>query len=559
MSIVGTSTWSMATAYPLQRKTFYANGRYWVFYTNGTNLVYKTSTDGITWSASTTVRVCAYGEFFSIWFDGTYVHYAYAAGSIKYKRGIPESEGTITWSADEQTVATTYNNAYYPFISVDTSGYVWIGYIDSSGGYHPYVIKSGNNDGTWGSTPEGFPYLLSATTGSFCVEVIPLTAGKMLAIYVKLETPVKAKRWTGSEWGAEISVTSNIKDDYAFSAVAENDDVHLVFLKVTSNDIVYAKYIYTSNLWGTEVTVQASVTEDSYPTLSINIVNNYLYCFWAGSPTADHVYYKKSVAGTWDADPTDWINESVDLLTSYQELTSFYKDFNYKIGLVYMTKKTSLYNVKFEYLTVLEDLTTYTAYNRHKFWGIAEHPYNLEWTSLLLDSILCKNESCYFFKYSDIPFSNTTEINFDIKLISAEPDAYGYVIVLSDLEGTLDSISLAGNYIAVYFVGSADPEEPQYLAFNTYTFSGETWYELDWDCSLDTWYYCNLTYDSINKDAILKIYSDLERTVLITTLIVPYSLDFNFSWIYAANTWFTNPNDNKLSVQKVANIIILSK
>jgi hypothetical protein len=354
-NVIGTSTWGMATAYPLQRKTFYANGRYWAFYTNGTNLVYNTSTDGITWDDTQTVRACLYGEFFSIWFDGIYVHYAYASGSLYYRRGTPQSNGIISWSADEQTVSTTYNAAYYPFVSVDTLGYAWIGYIDSSGGYHPYVIKSGNNNGTWGTTPTGFPYLLSATTGSFCVEIIPLTNSKMLAVYVKFETPIKAKRWTGTEWGIEKSVTSNIKDDYAFSAVAKGDDVHLVFLKLTPNNIIYVKYTYTSDLFGVEVTVQASVTADSYPTLSIRTAKNILYCFWAGSPTANHIYYKKYIDEIWSANPIDWIDESIDSLTSYQELTSFYEvGNNNKIGLLYETKSASPYNVKFGNLTLEE-------------------------------------------------------------------------------------------------------------------------------------------------------------------------------------------------------------
>lgn len=353
-NVIGQSTWSMATAYPHQRKTFYANGRYWAFYTNGPNLVYNTSTDGITWDDTQTIRACLYGEFFSIWFDGEFMHYAYANGFIYYRRGTPQSNGIINWSADEQTVSTTYNAAYYPFVSVDTLGYAWVGYIDSSGGYHPYVIKSGNNDGTWGTTPTGFPYLLSATTGAFCVEIIPLTNGKMLAVYVKFETPVKAKRWTGTEWGIEKSVTSNIKDDYAFSAVAKNDDVHLVFLKLTPNDIIYTKYTYASESFGAEVTVQASVTADSYPTLSIRTSKNILYCFWAGSPTANHIYYKKYVDEIWSANPIDWIDESADSLSSYQELTSFYETGINKIGLLYETKLANPYNVKFGSLTLEE-------------------------------------------------------------------------------------------------------------------------------------------------------------------------------------------------------------
>ena len=174
-SLVGTSTSTSATWYPFQRKSFYANGRFWVFYSDGTNMVYRTSTDGSTWSSATTVRACTYGYKFSIWFDGTYLHYAYGSSSaIYYRRGTPNSDGTITWSAAEQTVSTTYNSARYPMISVDSNGYVFVGYSDYDGtNRYPYVIKSGNNDGTWGTTPSGFPYQLSTASATWGVSVVP--------------------------------------------------------------------------------------------------------------------------------------------------------------------------------------------------------------------------------------------------------------------------------------------------------------------------------------------------------------------------------------------------
>jgi hypothetical protein len=58
-----------------QRHTFYANGRFWVFYSDNTNIIYKTSTDGSSWSSATTVRAAVMCSEFSVWFDGTYVHY----------------------------------------------------------------------------------------------------------------------------------------------------------------------------------------------------------------------------------------------------------------------------------------------------------------------------------------------------------------------------------------------------------------------------------------------------------------------------------------------------
>jgi len=317
---VGTSTTVYAINWSYQRKSFYANGRFWVFYCDGTNMVYKTSTDGSTWSSATTVRADTDAGLFTIWFDGTYLHYAYASSSpIYYRRGTPNSDGTITWSAAEQTVSTTYNQASSPMVSVDSNGYVWIGYYDYTGSaYYPYVIRSGNNDGTWGTTPSGFPYQLSTTAATYYVSIIPLTAGKMLAVYASNGATVKAKRWDGSAWGTEVATTSTIYYGYYHSVVAQGDDAHLVFLKPTSYDIVYVKYTYSSNSFGTETTLRAgngaTAAASSAPVISINTLTNDLYVFWAGYPTSNHIYYKKYTASTstWES-TVDWISETATL------------------------------------------------------------------------------------------------------------------------------------------------------------------------------------------------------------------------------------------------------
>jgi len=359
-STVGTSTNVGATLYPFQRKSFYANGRFWVFYSDGTNMVYCTSTDGSTWSAATTVRAATVGYMFSVWFDGTYLHYAYAsASSIYYRRGTPNSDGTITWSADEQTVSTTYNKAYYPMVSVDSNGYVWIGYRDYDGTYYyPYVIKSQYNNGTFGT---GTITQFSTTSDlTWRVSIVPLTSGKMLAVYAGSGITVRAKKWDGSAWGTEVFTTSTTCSCNYYSAVAQGDDVHLTFLKSSGYNILYVKYTYSSNSFGSETTLQAGATDTSTPVLSIDTATNDLYVFattkTTGTPsgwTANHIYYIKYTAsssswGSW----TDWIDESTEVLTYADRLTCFYKDYGSKIGLEYMTKTASPYNVKFAYLSL---------------------------------------------------------------------------------------------------------------------------------------------------------------------------------------------------------------
>ena len=550
-SVVGTSTIDYATRFSFQRKAFYANGRFWVFYSDGTNMVYSTSTDGVTWTTPTAIRYASYGYYFSVWFDGTYVHYAVArridGEGAFYRRGTPNADGSITWTTVEQTVlpgigyvnyyrrktnagvagapnlwvmdgsysatanytteivtgTTAAGNYYYikpfanntvsngtalptaitlqgwrtstpvtlttplatsgfhisgyvknraafahagylyarlwkspnpdmsgavaitdwgyasisftatageekdfsislqtsnppnneylyvefawkitvaatgataglylradtsadyvrryaqsygfPYVSVDSNGYPYVSFRHYDGyDYYPYVVKSSLNNGTW-STASGFPYRLSTIGSSgWCTSVVPLTSGKMLAIYAYSYTTVKARAWTGTAWGTEVATTSSIRYGHYYSAVAQGDDVHLAFLKDAGYDILYVKYSYASNSFGTETTLQAGATSSSAPVLSINVATNDLYVFWAGYPTANHVYYRKYTAstGTWET-AVDWIDETAEALTGNEKLTCFYQAGGSVIGLLYMTKTASPYNVKFAFL-----------------------------------------------------------------------------------------------------------------------------------------------------------------------------------------------------------------
>jgi len=156
------------------RKTFYANGRFWVFWSDGFNIVYATSTDGLTWTSPTTIRPCKRGDLFTVWFDGTYMHYVAIASfewnqPLYYRRGTPNPDGTITWSAPEQIAVPASATERYltPCIAVDSDTYPFISYhkavdTDADGlvdeGYTT-VTKSSKNDGTW-LTASGFPYTL---------------------------------------------------------------------------------------------------------------------------------------------------------------------------------------------------------------------------------------------------------------------------------------------------------------------------------------------------------------------------------------------------------------
>jgi len=250
-------------------------------------------------------------------------------------------DGTITWSATEQTVTTTYNTVGGPYISVDSNGYVWVGYQDA----YPYIIKSGNNNGTWGSTPAGFPYKLSVTANiGWIISIIPLTSGKMLALYAYTGIVLKAKRWDGAAWGAEKTTTAEVCDGPAYSATAQGDDVHVALLKKAVFDVVYTSFNYVANSFGVETKVQDGWGSTSIPVISIDAQNN-LYVFWKDNPTPKHVYYRK-YSTSWEA-RVDWITET-DAFTGWS-FTGFYKAYSGKLGYAY-SMTAGPYTLKFDYL-----------------------------------------------------------------------------------------------------------------------------------------------------------------------------------------------------------------
>ena len=321
-------------------------------------MVYRTSTDGLNWISPETVRSARHGNYFSIWFDGTYLHYAYTSSvtntPLYYRRGTPNSDGSITWSAIQTAVAGTPDIRYsYPFVSVDSAGHAWIGcgYVDVTTPwiYTPYVTKSSTTTGIW-ATDAGFPHSFPSMSAFGLISIIPLTANNMLAIYVyDTNKKVRACLWNGTTWGIEVSTSNKIQDLLYFSAVAEGNDVHLVF-KNSNDDLIYSKYDYATNSFIAEKNLLAGMASYSAPVLSIDEDNN-LYVFWGAYPVLHTIYYMIYTAENDKWGPTvKWKREEYLFPDS---LTCFYKQYSNYIGLAYTTKPyPGPYDIKFNYITL---------------------------------------------------------------------------------------------------------------------------------------------------------------------------------------------------------------
>ena len=405
-----TTTLSTAVNGSSQRKSFYYNGRWWVFYSDGTNMVYRTSLNGSGWTAaSAAVRACTSGEQFSIWFNGTHVFYGYGAGAntaLYYRCGLPSSDGTISWSAAETAVVAAPGAGRfqtYCGIAVDDSWHALIAYTSdkgTKGTILPQITRNDDTDGTW-TTTATYPKTLNAThQASYNVVVIPLTGGKYFCMYSWAGGSVYGTAWTGAAFKAEVSTPSVANTGGYMSCVNQSDDVHIVFANSTS--INYVKYTYSSNTLSSSETIVQSTNKA--PVLSIDPDTNILYCFWAGSPTANHIYYKRCISGTWDTDPTDWITETALTLTRNNHISCFYQAYRGKMGLMYMTKDASPYNIKVACVQNNYDITGYT--------GVQGLQAGDDASSIAF--VLKLNNTFPAFRVSYMNTSDKYEINFTI-------------------------------------------------------------------------------------------------------------------------------------------------
>lgn len=316
-----------------QRKAWYAAGRHWVWYRDQVSYVrYRTSTDGVTWSGDTTIKTgVSLDSDFSTWYDGTYCYYILRVGTTLYfRRGTPQTNGTITWSAAEQTGIST--TAAHPFVSADSGGYPWIGYRDSVSNC-TYVTKSSTNDGTW-STDAGFPYLLTATTSAIWrTSIIPMTSSRMVAVYGYQNDYIHIQAWNGTAWQAAVNTTSQFGMTNGFSQAVLGEYAYIGFIKITNYHLMIDKYSYASNSIVSETDILTASSNGGV--LLVVDGTTGLYC-WYPDRSNEHMYYKRYNGTSWDASWTDWYTDPYGIQNGYIS-TASYQNYGGIISLAWLT------------------------------------------------------------------------------------------------------------------------------------------------------------------------------------------------------------------------------
>jgi hypothetical protein len=366
-SVVGTSTYPTS----VNRNGFYAAGRHFVFYSDSSDnyLKYKSSTDGSTWSSPVTVySATVYSRSFNVYFDGTYVHIAikpFDTGAVYYRRGVPNSDGSITWSTTTwQTVATDVASGRenQVQVAVDSTGKPWVTYEVYVSNYQIRVRRSTTTDGTWSDdTTSPFPYTSTFGHGTATYQMgllLPLSSGKMYIIgFTSVAPYVKGIYYDGSSF-TEESIPITPRTGYyvlygsyncgAHSAVVLNDVVHYVVTASTSSavetSIIYIKRQNGSWTGQTELLYTPYSNAPYIASITADPQKGDLYVFYI-----HHYRSFVNATGTWTSD-TAWFDDSV----IEKSVSSYRMVQNYLIGVVYSNGTASPYNVKFALMQLNE-------------------------------------------------------------------------------------------------------------------------------------------------------------------------------------------------------------
>lgn len=337
-----------------QRLDFVAKGRWWFFYKdNAGKFVYSTSTDqGKTWNSPTIYANGSgggghSGDTQSVVYDSiadkVHVTYEVYGVSVYYRRGTPNTDGTITWDSVQTVVSANYG--HLPIINLDTSGYPWIGWgSDHAAGAKIY--KSSTKDGTW-TIQVGFPKVLT-TLSSYHVIPIQLLSNKMYFIFGDTGTKARGIAWTGSAFTAEEVIGDmNEQDSYGLTGSSDNGSrLFIAYLTKTPFEIRF-KERRADGTWKAEEQVATGLTVFARPALT-TLNYNETFVFWANDAN-NKLYYNIRAFGIWHTVPSVLVDESVDQWGTsgpFYSVTARASQGNNTIGIFYGTLTSGAGNTK---------------------------------------------------------------------------------------------------------------------------------------------------------------------------------------------------------------------
>lgn len=306
---IGTTTDSDAFHDSYTRKTFYADGRWWVFWgissSNPYGLEESSSADLVHWTGQVDLDLTqspAIGYGLGVWYDPLTDTFRYVSAGgapysthARYRVGTPHSDGSISWLAGEQT--TPYNAAFggpYSIIT-DNTGHDWIS--DSGSGA---VYKNGHNDGTWSQV------LSHSVTVNNRSGIVPLGMSGGIAIVYTADAGhhIYVQYYNGSTWSAHYGPTTHNIDSSTggvagYAMVTVGNEIHITGVD-SSGDVWYVLFDCDTNAFYNEQTLVATGQVYSRPMISKDYQTN-IYVFYPNPSTNKMYYLQKTYTDIWSA------------------------------------------------------------------------------------------------------------------------------------------------------------------------------------------------------------------------------------------------------------------
>lgn len=295
---------------------FFCAGRYWKFYgervggeTTGRLLKHRSRTVTGAWGSEFQIADTSQRLMFSIWFDGTYVLLTWTRINSSYivyfKRGIPNSDGTITWDPT-RTVNSAGN--WYMSIAIcrenGPDGHIWITTNNTNSVW--YFWESTDDAGT-GWTRRTYTPISNQYEGANWI--VPLEeAGQIYAMRsLRFGTTWRAYgvRWDGNNFvnHGQVGPDNRRVGDLIMRG---NNVYALMFPHTANNNLLGRIWLYSSKSWQTERTITANADVANYATVMWEQQNGMLYAYYEKTGASEAIY-RQEADGTLN-DPT-WGNE----------------------------------------------------------------------------------------------------------------------------------------------------------------------------------------------------------------------------------------------------------
>jgi hypothetical protein len=296
---------------PYNRTTFYAAGRYWAFYLHNSKINYTTSTTGAAWEARVEISANVLGASaeWSMWFDGTSVYYAQRDDTryILFRKGTPESDGTITWAAAEQSIdaSPVFFGVASCSIAVASDGHAQIAYWETRGGsIYNMAIRNSNTDGTWATTG-GYPVNVfnHSSTNMPPTIIADYDSDDMYMFIVQgSDNYLRGYYFNGAAWSGTADVWGTITvatlPAGVSAAFESDDDIVAAWVNGTTQNLFNVRF--SGGGMGTQSSF-GTFESNSAPSLTFDSITGITFVYWIDG-TSDDLYYKTYTDGTWGSD-----------------------------------------------------------------------------------------------------------------------------------------------------------------------------------------------------------------------------------------------------------------